>query len=108
MIANNRIAELIRENRPEEIPEAIADGEFFHMQTLTEALIDLVLAGEVDREIAANAAPNQHDFVIALEHALKVHARRAATEARRGRGAVIRAAATASEPPDGLGSLRIA
>src|SRR5437588_5201909 len=33
MVANNRIADLIRENRPEEIPEAIADGEFFHMQT---------------------------------------------------------------------------
>ena len=69
MVANNRIADLIRENRPEEIPEAIADGEFFHMQTLTAALIELVLAGEVDREIAAGAAPNHHDFLIALEHA---------------------------------------
>ena len=59
----------IRENRPEEISEAIADGEFFHMQTLTAALIDLVLAGEVDRDVAAGAAPNHHDFVIALEHA---------------------------------------
>ena len=74
MVANNRIADLIRENRPEEIPEAIADGEFFHMQTLTAALIELVLAGEVDREVAAGAAPNHHDFVIALEHALKVQA----------------------------------
>ena len=74
MVANNRIADLIRENRPEEIPEAIADGEFFHMQTLTAALIGLVLSGEVDREVAAGAAPNHHDFVIALEHALKVQA----------------------------------
>ena len=74
MVANNRIADLIRENRPEEIPEAIADGEFFHMQTLTAALIELVLTGEVDREVAAGAAPNHHDFVIALEHALKVQA----------------------------------
>ena len=74
MVANNRIADLIRENRPEEITEAIADGEFFHMQTLTAALIDLVLTGEVDREVAAGAAPNHHDFVIALEHALKVQA----------------------------------
>ena len=41
------------------------------MQTLTAALIELVLAGEVDREVAAGAAPNHHDFVIALEHALK-------------------------------------
>src|SRR3954466_2282862 len=74
MVANNRIADLIREHRPEEIPEAIAAGEFFHMQTLTAALIDLVLTGEVDREVAAGAAPNHHDFVIALEHALKVQA----------------------------------
>jgi twitching motility protein PilT len=71
MVTNNRIADLVRENRPEEIPEAIADGEFFHMQTLTGALIDLVLAGEVDRDVAAGAAPNHHDFVIALEHAEK-------------------------------------
>ena len=45
MVTNSRIEELIRENRPEEIPEAIADGQFFDMQTLTSALIDLVLAG---------------------------------------------------------------
>jgi twitching motility protein PilT len=74
MVANNRIADLIRENRPEEISEAIAEGEFFHMQTLTAALIELVLTGEVDREVAAGAAPNYHDFVIALEHALKTRA----------------------------------
>jgi twitching motility protein PilT len=74
MVANSRIADLIRENRPEDIPEAIADGEFFHMQTLTAALIDLVLTGEVDREVAAGAAPNHHDFLVALEHALKVQA----------------------------------
>jgi twitching motility protein PilT len=74
MVVNNRIADLVRENRPEEIPEAIEDGEFFQMQTLTAALIDLVLAGEVDREVAAGAAPNHHDFVIALEYALKARA----------------------------------
>jgi twitching motility protein PilT len=77
MVANNRIADLIRENRPEEISEAIAEGEFFHMQTLTAALIELVLTGEVDREVAAGAAPNYHDFVIALEHALKTRAAQA-------------------------------
>jgi hypothetical protein len=30
-----------------------------------------VLAGEIEREVAANAATNQHDFSVALEHALK-------------------------------------
>lgn len=74
MVSNSRIAELIRENKPEYISEAIADGAFFQMQTLANALIALVLAGDVDRETAANAAPNRHDFLIALEHALKEQA----------------------------------
>jgi twitching motility protein PilT len=71
MVNNARIADLIRENKTEEIPDAIEEGAFFQMQTFEQALIDLVLAGEIDREVAANAATNQHDFVVALEHALK-------------------------------------
>ena len=71
MVTNARIAELIREHRTEEISAAIADGEFFEMQTFAAALIDLVLGGHVDRETAANAATNRHDFEIALDHAEK-------------------------------------
>src|SRR5207244_10364551 len=74
MVTNNRIADLIREARSEEIPEAIAEGSFFQMQTFADALIELVLAGRVEREIAANAASNRHDFEVALEHALKARA----------------------------------
>ena len=70
MVANARIQELIRENRPEEVPEAIAEGAFFQMQTLTQALIDLVVGGEVDAETAVAAAPNRHDFTIPLARAL--------------------------------------
>ena len=84
MVNNARIAELIRERRTEEISDAIAEGEFFEMQTFSKALIDLVLADLVDRETAANAATNRHDFEIALEHALK-----------------SRAALRAREPADG-------
>ena len=50
MVNNARIADLIRENRVDEIEDAIADGAYFKMQTFTQALIDLVLAGVVDRE----------------------------------------------------------
>jgi twitching motility protein PilT len=71
MLTNARIADLIRENRTEEIPEAIAEGAFFDMQTFTKALIEHVVAGTVDREVAADAATNRHDFLVALEHALK-------------------------------------
>jgi twitching motility protein PilT len=72
MVANARIAELIREHRTHEVPDAIAAGEFFQMQTFTRALIDLVLAGLVEEETAADAATNRHDFTIALEHAKKL------------------------------------
>jgi twitching motility protein PilT len=74
MVNNARIAELIRERRTEEISEAIAEGEFFHMQTFATALIDLVLEGLVDRETAAGAATNRHDFEIAVDRALKARA----------------------------------
>ena len=83
MVTNTRIADLIRENRADEIHDAIEDGEFLQMQTFTQALIGLVLSGEVDQEIAANAATNRHDFLVQLEHALKRqgHEERVAAEA---------------------------
>jgi len=71
MITNARIAELIRESRTDEIPDALEEGEFFHMQTFRRALIELVIGGQIDQEVAANASSNRHDFAIALEHALK-------------------------------------
>jgi twitching motility protein PilT len=71
MVTNSRIADQIREKKVEEVPDAIAEGEFFDMQTFTDALIELVLADEIDRDIAANASTNRHDFLVALEHALK-------------------------------------
>jgi twitching motility protein PilT len=71
MIANARIADLIRDNKPDEITEAIAEGDFFQMQTFSKALINLVLENKVDSEMAANAASNRHDFLIALDRALK-------------------------------------
>src|SRR5690242_18768994 len=74
MIANARIGDLIRDNKPEEITEAIAEGDFFQMQTFSKALIELVLDEKVDREIAANAASNRHDFLIALDRAMKEQA----------------------------------
>jgi twitching motility protein PilT len=71
MVTNTRIADLIRENKPEGIDDAIAEGAFFDMQTFTQSLIDLVVGGNVDQEVAANAASNRHDFLIALDRALK-------------------------------------
>jgi twitching motility protein PilT len=72
MLTNSRIGDLIREDKAEAISDAIADGEFFDMQTFEHALIDLVLRDEIDRETAANAAGNPHDFLISLERAMKL------------------------------------
>ncbi len=71
MVNNARISDLIRENKTEEIPDAIGEGSFFKMQTFEQALIALVLTGDIDREVAGAAATNQHDFMVALEQALK-------------------------------------
>ena len=90
MVMNARIADLIREERTEEIADAVAEGSFFDMQTFEQALIDLVVAGQVEREVAANAATNVHDFEVALDHALKVQTVEVAREV----------AATAAEEGD--------
>ncbi|MEX2211361.1 MAG: PilT/PilU family type 4a pilus ATPase [Gaiellaceae bacterium] len=94
MVGNARIAELIRENRADEIPDAIAEGEFFQMQTFTQALLDLVLAGSVEREVAADAAGNRHDFLVALE------------QAERAAGVAVERPQPVPEPE--LGGLRLA
>ena len=71
MVNNARIADLIRDDKADEMHEAIEEGSFFHMQTFKQALIALVVSGEIERETAANAATNKHDFLVSLEHALK-------------------------------------
>ncbi len=82
MVMNARIGDLIREGRTDEITDAIADGEFLQMQTFTQALIELAVAGAVDRDVAAGAATNKHDFLVELERAEKqARAEQAAAEA---------------------------
>jgi twitching motility protein PilT len=82
MVNNARISDLIRENRADEIHDAIEDGSFMEMQTFAQALIELVVSGQVEQDVAANAASNRHDFLVALDRALKTDAveKRAAEE----------------------------
>ena len=99
MVMNARIADLIREGRADEITDAVAEGEFFQMQTFTQALIEHVLSGKVDPEIAANAATNRHDFLVSLEQASK---RQRADQAAAAEAATLAAAAAeakAAQPP---------
>jgi twitching motility protein PilT len=104
MVNNSRISDLIRAQTVEEVSDAIQEGDFFDMQTFTGALIELVVAGEIDREVAANAATNRHDFLVALEQALKRKA--AGVEHDR---PLSEAAPEETEPePDQLPTLRVA
>ncbi len=102
MVTNARIQDLIREDRPDEITDAIAAGEFFEMQTFAQSLIALVLSGEVERDVAANSATNRHDFLVALEQAEKERA----AIARESAGSTSTADDSAAplEPPRTIGA----
>ena len=105
MVNNARIAELIREDRADEIHDAIDEGEFFEMQSYTRALLELVIAGRVDREVAADAATNRHNFLVELDkdfRAAGLPAKQAAeAEAREQQAPEV-------EESPSLGGLRIA
>jgi len=111
MVMNTRIADLIRENEAESIPDAIAEGQFFDMQTFTHALIEHVVSGEVDQEVAANAATNRHDFIVELERALKQKAaeeRQAAADGDEPAAAQPVTATPHPEPEPEMPALRLA
>jgi len=97
MITNERIAELIRADATDDVPRAIEEGAFFEMQTLSKALIEHVLNGTIERETAANVAPNRHDFLLALERAEKALAAAATEPAMASRQ---KAEQPAPKPPD--------
>jgi twitching motility protein PilT len=99
MVMNARIADLIREGRADEITDAVAEGEFFEMQTFTQALIDHVLAGRVEDEVAANAATNKHDFLVALERSWKQKRHADATAAEAAQAAHAQPAPPLVAPP---------
>jgi twitching motility protein PilT len=100
MVNNARISDLIREGRPDEVTDAIAEGDFFQMQTFTQALIEHVLAGRVDREVAANAATNKHDFLVALEQSIKRKRHADVVEAEAEAALAAQAAQAAQAPPE--------
>ncbi len=101
MVTNARIADLIRENRSDEVEDAIAAGEFYEMQTFMQHLIQLVLEGRVDEEIAANAATNRHDFLVALESAKK---HKAVDEREAAEAAAAESGQNGTEPVQPLGT----
>ena len=75
MVANSRIQELIREDKAEFIPEAIADGDVLRH---ADDVCGTHRAGRQRRGRAKRLLPmprpNRHDFTIALDRAQKEHA----------------------------------
>ncbi len=68
LVATGRVQDLIL--NPQEtgrLTEVISEGEYYGMQTFDQALLGHVLAGNVDREVAFEAASSVHDFKLMLD-----------------------------------------
>ena len=53
---------ILNENETGKLPEVIAEGSFYGMQTFDQALLAHVEAGRVSMEDALKAATHPHDF----------------------------------------------
>jgi twitching motility protein PilT len=70
LVANGRVYEAITD--PAEtrmIPEIIAEGEFYGMQTFDQHLLDMFEAGMIAMDEAMHASSNPHDLKLAMRKA---------------------------------------
>ena len=75
MVNTSRISDLIIDpGKTESMPEAIEEGEFHSMQSFRQHLVQLVLDGLVEHNVAAGASGSKHDFEISLAQALRAAA----------------------------------
>ncbi|MFO0093847.1 MAG: type IV pilus twitching motility protein PilT, partial [Gemmatimonadaceae bacterium] len=66
MIVTSTIRDLIAEGNIAEIRDYMADGAQYGMQTFDQHLTELVNSGEVDFDVAKNAATNPADFELSF------------------------------------------
>ena len=66
MLLTPTISRLIREGKIWEIPQFIADGSIFGMQSFNQSLVKLVQDDKVDLEDAALAADSREEFMLAF------------------------------------------
>ena len=78
------------------------------MQTFQKALIDHVLNGTVDRDVAANASTNRHDFMVALEYAEKAQSAGIDHNASSSAGALVSEPLEEAPEPEPEFALRLA
>jgi twitching motility protein PilT len=70
LINTGRVAErIIKPEETASIPDVMAEGEFYGMQTFDQALVKLVQDGLVTVDDAMEASTNPHDFHLALKEA---------------------------------------
>ncbi len=70
LVMTSRIQEFVLDpNELHMIEDAIAEGEYYGMQTFDQHLLKLYEAGEVTLEDALHTATNQHDFRVSLRAA---------------------------------------
>ena len=67
MLLTPTISRLIREGKIWEMPQFIADGAVYGMQTFSQSLIKLVRNGLVSEEVAAEFADNKDEFILTLK-----------------------------------------
>jgi twitching motility protein PilT len=68
MVVNGRIQQcIVDEERTSDIPEIIAEGDYYGMQTFAQCLYSLLAARVIDIEAAMAAAPNPHELRLILQ-----------------------------------------
>jgi len=70
LVATGRVLDfIVNPEHTHLLPEVVADGEFYGMQTFDQALLALYRDGVVTLEAATMAASNPHDFRISVQQA---------------------------------------
>jgi len=70
--STGRVHDIIKDGDVSLLPEIIAEGSFYGMQTFDQALYAAVTAGKVSMETAMQAASRPHDFKLLVQGEGKV------------------------------------
>jgi twitching motility protein PilT len=62
-----RVSDTIKDGDVSMLPEIIAEGSFYGMQTFDQALYQAVTAGKITMEVAMAAASRPHDFKLLVQ-----------------------------------------
>jgi twitching motility protein PilT len=65
--STGRVQDTVKDGDVSTLPEIIAEGSFYGMQTFDQALYDAVTAGKITMETALQAASRPHDFKLLVQ-----------------------------------------